>query len=377
MNNKDHLLNFVEKLFQPKVRARLKEYIQKRSTLGPLIVELDPTTACNFLCPDCINSNLLNKGQIESQRLFKLLQEFKRAGVKGIIFIGGGEPLCHTSMPQPIIDAHKLGIEIGLTTNGLLINQFLDEIAKNVSWIRVSVDAAREETFSILRPSHIPNSYERVISNIKKLVQVKQGILGYSFLMVERYSPDGTLITNCHEILDAALLAKKIGCDYFEFKPKVDSHHHLIPLSREVKRSLLQQLPKLDSLNNDHFTVIYPKSIDHLLKGINPDQPKFYTTCPSLELRTVVTPRGIYPCPYKRGYEEAKIGSTNDTVFDKYWRSRKRRTKTQAVNPQRDCSFYCIRHDLNILLLTLADTYDKGINLLPYIIPTETNDIFI
>src|SRR3712207_9498129 len=88
-------LNFVEKLRQPTVSARIIELVANGRTRGPLVVEFDPTTACNFKCPECISLGLLNRGQISNDRVIELINEFHEVGVKGIIFIGGGEPLAH------------------------------------------------------------------------------------------------------------------------------------------------------------------------------------------------------------------------------------------------------------------------------------------
>jgi sulfatase maturation enzyme AslB (radical SAM superfamily) len=376
MIEQEKILKHTNKLLQADARPRLKEYVELRKTSGPLVVELDPTSACNFRCPECINSELLNKGQIEADRLHKLLKEFQQAGVKGVIFIGGGEPLAHTSMPEPIVTAHSLGISIGLTTNGSLINRYKDEIAECVSWTRVSVDAANEKTFSKLRPSSLRNSFNQVIGNMKELAKSKKGSLGYSFLIMERAIEDGSTETNCNELVDAANLAKEIGCDYFEFKPMVDPHHNLVPFSSLVKESLIEQIPHLKSLDSDNFKVVFPDSVKHLLSSISPNQQKNYKSCPVLELRTLVTPQGIYACPYKRGMEEFRIGDLSKP-FDEYWKSEQRSNKSFSVNPSKNCNFFCIRHEANILLNTLAGSYDKGVDLLSNIPSVNSKDIFI
>lgn len=376
MANKE-LLNFTSKMLQPNILPRIEEYIEKRTSSGPLIVELDPTTTCNFQCPECISADLLNKDGIEDERLMKLIDEFHNTGVKGIIFIGGGEPLAHKLMPEPIVKAHELGMSVGLTTNGSLINRHIDEIAECVSWTRVSVDAGTSDTFSRIRPSHIPNSFSKVTGNIESLAKVKKGLLGYSFLLVERGLSGGEYFTNASELFAAAKLAKNLGCDYFEYKPAVDMGHNLIPLSENLKSSLQNQTPLMEALNSDQFQVIFPKSVDHLLSSKTPDQPKNYQTCPSVELRTVVTPNGIYPCPYKRGYENQKLG-TIDPNFKEYWNSPDRIDKAKSINPSVSCPFYCIRHEPNQLLNLLANGHEQGIDLLPYMIQTpQTDDIFI
>lgn len=369
------VLNFVAKLMQPSLRGRVEEYVHTRTTSGPLIVEFDPTTACNFTCPECISFLLLNKGQIEAARTLALIDEFHRAGVKGVIFIGGGEPLAQKGMPAPILRCHEHGIKVGLTTNGSLIGRYIDVLSECVAWTRVSMDAANQGTFSTFRPSNIPDSFAKVTANIELLAKSKTGLLGYSFLLIERDTLD-EIVTNAHEVCEAARLARELGCDYFEYKPMVDEHHNLIPLSLTVRESLREQMVRMESLNTDTFRVIAPNSISHLLNGTSEDQPKDYTTCPTLEMRTLITPKGIYPCPYKRGYEEVKLGDI-DVRFDEYWTSEKRRELAAKVNPSRDCPFYCIRHDMNVMLLTLAQTYDGGTDLLPYMIGTEVGDVFI
>lgn len=369
-------LDFVDKLLQPEARSRVEELVKKGRTRGPFIVEFDPTTVCNFACPECISIGLLNKGQINPNRVIELINEFSIAGVRGIIFIGGGEPLAHSSMPQPIIHAHKLGMSVGLTTNGSLVDRYIDTIAECIKWTRFSVDAATEPTFNTFRPSHIKNAFSKVISNIERLAKVKKGKIGYSFLLLERSDHDKVL-TNCHELLEAAKLAKNIGCDYFEFKPSVDAHHHLIPLSQPMKAMLAQQMKLLGNLETANFRIIYPKSIEHLFTSKSPDQPKSYTSCPTIELRTVVTSKGIYPCPYKRGSEHNLMGSP-DIKFDEYWVSTERIAKAREVNPKVDCTFFCIRHEMNDFLNNLSSAYIEGIDLLKDLMEIQVeDDIFI
>lgn len=321
MNN--YVLSFVTKLLQPSLRGRVEEYMRTRTTLGPLVVEFDPTTACNFTCPECISVSLLNKEKIEITRTLALIDEFHRAGVKGIIFIGGGEPLAQQGMPAPILRCRELGISVGLTTNGSLVGRYIEAISECVSWTRVSVDAACQKTFSIFRPSSIRDSFQKITDNIRLLAKYKKGLLGYSFMLIERKSLNGETVTNIHEIYEAARLARELGCDHFEYKPMVDKYHNLIPLSNCAKKSLVEQIAKMQSLNTESFRVIAPSSISHLLNEANKDQPKKYTTCPAMEMRTLVTPKGIYPCPYKRGHDEMKLGDI-DVQFDEYWTSEKR-----------------------------------------------------
>ena len=71
LTSREH--DFGAKLRQRSVVQRLREYVtwQRRlktdpgvppASFGPLSVNLDLTLACNFACPHCVDSTILNDG---------------------------------------------------------------------------------------------------------------------------------------------------------------------------------------------------------------------------------------------------------------------------------------------------------------------------
>src|SRR5438034_1549287 len=119
-------LSLVEKLKQETVQEFINKFLWNKSNDAPLVVELDPTTACNLACHDCISANLLNQGGIENERLLRLAQEFAQHGVKAVVLIGGGEPMAHPKFSDLVNSLHENGIKVGVTTNGTLINRHFD-----------------------------------------------------------------------------------------------------------------------------------------------------------------------------------------------------------------------------------------------------------
>ena len=382
--------DYLRKLFQADLRPALHAYMS--GTLkGPILVEFDPTTACNYSCPECISAGLLNKEHIPANRIERLLHEFLAAGVKGIIFIGGGEPLAHAAMPRPIELAFELGLKIGLTTNGSLIDRHLDAIGRCVSWTRVSMDAATPGTYAIFRPNRISHSFERVVGNMERLARRKTGALGYSFLVVQRpcereyatFADAGEklmsvnalrrniagrqeYVTNAGEIFAAARLAREIGCDYFEYKPMVDPGHYLLSFDEPLRQLIAEQHLRCKELETDAFKIIAPRSIEYLRRHDDPIEQKAYARCPAMDLRTLVTPTGIYPCPYHRGRDDKRLG-TLDQPFDEFWTSDARREAMGRTVPSRDCEFYCIRHMSNLALCSLKELQEAGVPLLDHI----------
>ena len=144
-------LSLVDKLKQEDVQIRAKETLLDNIPTGPWAVELDPTTACNLACHDCISANLLNQGGIDPERIIKLAGELKEVGVRAVVLIGGGEPMAHKEFGKLTDILTSNDIHVGVTTNGTLMKKYMDICTQKVSWLRVSVDAGSKEIFSQFR----------------------------------------------------------------------------------------------------------------------------------------------------------------------------------------------------------------------------------
>ena len=368
-----HRFDYLTKLFGTRVREGLNAFVEDRLE-NPLIVDFDPTTACNFSCPECISADLLNKEKIPGDRIRELMAEFARAGVKGIIFIGGGEPLAHSCMPEPIRLAHDYGIAVGLTTNGSLIDRHMDALASCVSWTRVSMDAGSEPVFLTFRPNKIKNSFNKIIDAMGRLAKRKQGTLGYSFLIMQRQVGD-SFVTNAGDLYQAAKIAKDIGCDYFEFKPMFNMQHELLAFQQQVSEIIEEQGALCRALADDNFRVVSTYSLG-LVQEERLSQPKSYHTCPTMALRTLVTPSGIYPCAYLRGRQDKLLGTVNDGPFDVFWKSEARHDAMKKTDPNVNCTFYCARHKVNLVSHALRDLHTQGVDLLPHLKSENLQDVF-
>lgn len=346
-------MNIVKKLHQGFVIDKIKQTNWSKGTNSPLIVELDTTEACDLACPGCVSEEIMEAGRkFSSVRLMEMASELKSMDVKGVVLIGGGEPLSHPAIGKFIDFLGKNDISIGITTNGSFINKHLDVIAKYSSWTRISMDAATNEIFSKLRPKKGGGSkFDLIISNMKALAKVKKGKLGFSFLIRTEIEGFG-VVSNIHEIYDAAVLAKEIGCDYFEVKPSYEYRnnavHSLVKHNIDDMEKAKKEIERLEELVDSKFSIIKAITLDASLEGGQVDQPKKYTSCPSTELRTLVTPSGVYVCPYWRGKDQFNVGNATTTPLNVLWESDKRKKIQNTLNPSIDCSFHCLRHDTNL-----------------------------
>ncbi len=350
-------LHLARKLLQESVVERLREVGETGRSSAPWVVELDPTTACNLACPDCISGSLLNQGGFTRERLREITKEIVEAGVRAVILIGGGEPLAHPETRWVIDYLGDHDVHVGVTTNGILINRHLKVLAEKTRWVRISMDAATPETFQYFRPSPTGRSmFGRIVDNMRTLAEVKRGKLGYSFLLLSDVAEDGTVKrSNLHEVYQGALVAKEAGCDYFEVKPSYDMGHFLIKQPERELAEARRQIAAIKELETENFRILAPVNLQHVLDNKPMVEPKDYKRCVVSEMRTLVAPSGAYVCPYFRGCGDKNIGDPNTQSFAEIWHGQQRAAIMDQTDPSRDCRFHCIRHRSNLLMEEILD----------------------
>lgn len=347
----DKTLALVEKLHQQSILPSALRVAHGERLTGPVVVDLDPTTFCDLACPECISSGVINKGQFDKNRVVELTKELVLSGVQAVVLIGGGEPLMHKSIGSIIEILHTAGIKIGLVSNGTLIDRYLTPLSSMMDWVRISMDAGSEAVYDRYRPSGRKNSvFPKIIDNMRLLAQHKTGTLGYSYLLMFRLDHNGELVdSNYLDVLNGAILAKEIGCDYFEVKAMYDDNHHVISPPASLLAEFESILPQLIALQDDQFRVLYSSTYEELTNPVQEEQKKEYDTCPIMELRTTVTPNGVFACPSHRGNPDGYLGEVNTQSFPAFWEE----VKTAKVNPKRDCKFFCPRHTSNLELIKM------------------------
>jgi MoaA/NifB/PqqE/SkfB family radical SAM enzyme len=380
----DKTLDLKSKLSQKTVINYLSKVDWASSSKAPLVVELDPTSMCNLACPDCISGSLLNKDEIPTARLIKLIDEMIEAGVKAVILIGGGEPMMHPSIGDVIKKLGKANVKIGITTNGLFLKKYLEVTSEYSSWVRVSMDAATTETFNRIRPSMTGKSlFKSVIKNMEEFAAKKKGKLGYSYMIFNEgeFGFKGIPIkgnnfqnykhikSNIHEIFSGAKLAKEIGCDYFEIKPMYDVNHYAIIQSKEFIGIIEEQVNLAKELQTSSFKILEANKLWASIYGNSNLEPKEYTRCAVSQARTLITPSGVYVCPYFRGNETKSIGNVQNQSFKEMWMGNKRKNVIENLNPSIDCTMHCIRNDSN-------QTIEKWISG-GFPLPNDDFDLFI
>jgi pyruvate formate lyase activating enzyme len=136
------------------------------------------TQGCNFKCPFCHNSNLIqmtnSSNKIDEQVLFDYLD--KRKGLIDGVCISGGEPLLQQDIELFIVKIKEKGYKIKLDTNGSvpsLLKKLIDH--KLIDYVAMDV----KNTFS---KYHLTAGVNVNINNIKQSIEIlKNSNIDYEF----------------------------------------------------------------------------------------------------------------------------------------------------------------------------------------------------
>lgn len=135
-------------------------------------LRLSITDNCNFRCTYCMPNEKMNflkqRNLMSSEEIFEISKVFVQLGVNKIR-LTGGEPLVRKDFGEIISKLSLLPIKIGITTNGLLIDNYLEELKNaDISSINISLDTLNDQKFKTITQR---NHFAKVWENIQRCMQ--------------------------------------------------------------------------------------------------------------------------------------------------------------------------------------------------------------
>jgi hypothetical protein len=299
-------------------------------TPAPVSVNLDLTVACNYNCPHCIDGPILNTGKrFDRDSLRRSLVVLRLAGLRSVILIGGGEPTLHPEFPVAVKMIKLLGLQCAIVSNGSR-NDRIREIAPMLTrgdWVRLSLDAAKNETFRVMHQPHKKTlTLDDICGGVADIKRANPRIsVGFSYIVTWRgASVAGQgIIDNSGELEAAARLAKRSGFDFIAFKPLLDRDElgaEMINIGvrndtsddREALRRIRVGIAAARLLEDDRFTVLSSLNLAPLTGGGRLDELRSQPhRCHMRLFRQVLTPLGAFGCPVYRGNDKDRVGGTS------------------------------------------------------------------
>jgi len=352
-------------IFNPKSKVianidRIIEFVDKGNT-APILVEIDPSNACNHACNFCLSSYIhfdsykgtetFSRALMPKDMLLNLCRELIEMKVRAINWTGGGEPTLNKHLIKAIKYCGKHGMKMGMFTNGTLFDKYdmFEILVDYMTWIRISVDAGTEKTYNGVRIPKGEANWEKMMNNLTKLIKTKKARgrnldIGVGFVI----SPD-----TYHEIIDFAKTFKDMDLTYCQYKPEIIIREKGGE-QRDLDFWLNKVKPELDeakAILGNKFQVNGYK-----LEDLAKERKNFgrnYKKCLGSQISPCIGADGnVFVCTNHRGWKEYSYGNLNDgKSFKEIWNDIENRQKImhqiENIECFKNCTKLCKPHESN------------------------------
>ena len=357
-NKKDILKNCIDKL---RIDSQKLIYHIPRvydwycgKNIYPIYLEIGISGACNQQCIFCAFDYLKNKSDIVSiKSAKKLISDVAACGIKSILYSGEGEPLLNKDAGGIIAFTKKKGIDVALSTNGVLFTQDMaKDILPYLTWLRVSLDSASSKSYKLLHGTEA-RDFDIVINNLKSAVKIRNRLknkctINVQFLLMPK---------NYNDVLHLAPLLEDIGVDCLIVKP-----YSLHPLSKNnipikfEQYALIRLEEKLVNSSKGNLKIIFRnKAMQNLKQG------KPYKKCLGLSFAAHISSGGdMYPCNAFIGNDKFLFGNVYKNSFKNIWNSAKRRKVINFLSTRsivKNCRNACRLDEINRYLWELKNPH--------------------
>ena len=274
----------------------LKEYLTEQANIKspecPFTLELDPTYAC--ASKDCgghcfsrpYRRQSIN-ASIPSKELTSIIECFAKKGGKVLRFDGGGDPLLASPVRNgELVElASNQGLKSTILTSGDLISATnLERIGSSNCYLRISLNAASDETRSAFHQNNV-----KLSAILKKVESFSQWLhtnnpelpIGATYLL----GP-----SNFHEVLESAKLARDTGFAHFSARRVLGPNTLRSEFTETQLSSLADLLHQTNELNSEEFRVFVPwRNVNE--QDINPSAGDFTASrCWQSTFKTIIEP---------------------------------------------------------------------------------------
>jgi GTP 3',8-cyclase len=326
---------------------------KKGKDVYPIYMEISPSGACNHRCVFCALDYMgYQKRYLDIDVLKVLLSELGQLGLKSIMFGGEGEPFLHRHMKEIIVHAKGSGIDVAVTTNGVLMHPSIaEEVMPHTEWIKVSIGAATPGTYSKIHRTKA-SDFDKVIANMAAAVEIRKKhgyacTLGMQILLLPE---------NSREVIALAELARSIDIDYLVVKPYSQHTHSKTDCYSEVRYGQYQHFcEELSKFNNDNFQVIFR---EHTMEKWDQGK-KDYQVCLAQPFWSYIDAGGgVWGCSAHLSDERFYYGNIYEKAFGEIWKSEKRKKSLKWIANEfsvNDCRVNCRMDEINRYLWQLKN----------------------
>lgn len=314
---------------------------------SPIYAQVEVTTACNLRCSTCREHADLFSPEVADERSMSLAQfEAILRQLPYLEFVclqGVGEPLMNKDLFGMIDAAHRRGIQVGFSANGMILTPSIVEkiLDHQVEQLSFSIDGATRETFEKIRRGA---RFDQVLNNIRRFMQAREAR--------RAVKPEVSVTTvagraNEHELLQIITLVHDLGIRHMILKSMLE----LLQIPA-VTANLLAQEKELTYVRECQA---HARRLGVLLTvslRCDPESPfsspgqkwtqSIPHNCPWPYERTYITVGGyVTPCCYNYDPMELNLGNVFTEGFGAVWDGERARALRMAMRDGREIPRAC------------------------------------
>lgn len=303
-------------------------------------IEIQPESSCNLDCKHCVGrayrpNRRIFISVVTMERFVRSVIEYNEKHpnlkISRLRFSGFyGEPLVNKkALLAGIKIALSAGIEVGLFTNGLLLDKEAREAIVDGTYVHVSLDAGSEQSHEAIKGKE---GFEKAIQNIKYLARLRKE-RGSKLRITVGYILHKE---NHFEIYNTIRRLKESGADIVRFKMNIAPTEDQLLEKEEIDEAFRQITRARDDFEDDNFKIVTIHSQGEAeSKVVSPN----FRRCYFAYLVGVIGDRSTaFACDHSTGVSEDDKRWFGHLEQDKYMNILKVGSqKLAAIEPITDC----------------------------------------
>jgi MoaA/NifB/PqqE/SkfB family radical SAM enzyme len=329
---------------------------QRGEKIAPVTIDYSMTRACQAACRCCYAMLQENERKHQTKEIvFNFLEDAAEIGVRGISFISDGESTVHKDYLEAIEYAHSLGLALGASSNGVVLNKrVLERLLPCLAYLRFHFGAGTKEGYAKTMGLN-KVFFDRVIQNMKDAMDIKRrDNLAVNINVQMVCMPEDE-----DEIIPLAKLCRDvIRPNYFVVKHCADDPLGQLGVDYSRYAMLESKFREIETYSDDDFRVQVKWN------RLKDEGKRDYQRCMGPPFIIQVSGSGLLaPCGmlFNERYKKMHIGNICDTRFKDLWASERywdvvRYLASDEFDAQKSCGPNCLQTLTNSWL----DKYVKG-----------------
>jgi MoaA/NifB/PqqE/SkfB family radical SAM enzyme len=318
--------------------------------VAPITMDIAWTRRCNAACDFCAAKTQASASpslDIPRDVAMQFLEDAAEIGVKGISLISDGESTLVDYYAESIEYAAKLGIKIGLGTNGIAFDrEILERILPHVSYLRFNFSAGERKRYSEIMGVKEP-IYDKVVENIRLALDVVRSGRATTNINMNLVSDP----KDADQLMPFAQLAKDLGVHYAVIKHCFVDDDGMLKVKTEDYPKTAEAMKACESLTAEDGSFRVVAKWNRIGEG----SKRQYTKCHGPQFILQMSGNGlIAPCGpfFSEKYKAFHIGNILRTRFkdlfhsERYWEVMNY-LGSEHFDPSKRCPPNCLQHLAN------------------------------